>query len=105
VKAEKVKCFCGKEKEVMQRKNNSEVARLMEQVRAEHEAAQRGLSGIADGTAKHKFINAHMERIWELKGELGKQVSDAEALTMICHVLLGHEEADEVAEGNKQKKA
>jgi hypothetical protein len=76
----------------MQRGNNSEVARLMEQIRAEHEAAQRGLTGIAEGTAKHIFINAHMNRMWQLKDELGKEVSDADALTMICRVLLSIDE-------------
>jgi hypothetical protein len=89
----------------MQRENGSEVARLMEQIRAEHEAAQRGLNGIAEGTAKHKFINAHMERMWALKDELGKEVSDAEALTMVCRVLLGNEEEGNVAEDREQKKA
>src|SRR6059058_969860 len=83
--------------EVMQRENKSEIARLMEQIRAEHESAQRGLTGIADGTAKHRFINAHMERMWALKDELGKEVSDAEALTIICHVLLGDDEENKVA--------
>jgi len=89
---------------VMQRENKSEVARLMEQIRAEHESAQRGLTGIAEGTAKHIFINAHMERMWALKDELGKEVSDAEALILICRVLLGDDAEKEVAEDRGQKK-
>jgi hypothetical protein len=88
----------------MQRENKSEVARLMEQIRAEHEAAQRGLNGLAEGTAKHIFINAHMERMWALKDELGKKVSDAEALNIICHVLLRNDEENEVTEDSEQKK-
>jgi hypothetical protein len=88
----------------MQRENKSEVARLMEQIRAEHESAQRGLTGIAEGTAKHLFINAHMERMWALKDELGKEVSDAEALMLICRVLLGTDEENETGEESKQKK-
>jgi hypothetical protein len=72
----------------MQRENNSEVARLMRQIRAEHESAQRGLTGIAEGTARHVFINAHIERMGKLKDELGKELSDAEALAIICRMLL-----------------
>ncbi len=88
----------------MQRENKSEVARLMEQIRAEHESAQLGLTGIAEGTAKHVFINAHMERMWALKDELGKQMSDAEALIMICRVLLGDDEENKSGEDSDQKK-
>lgn len=88
----------------MQRENKSEVARLMEQIRAEHESAQLGLTGIAEGTAKHLFINAHMERMWTLKDELGKQLSDAEALIMICRVLLGDDKEHEAGEDSEQKK-
>ena len=88
----------------MQRENKSEVARLMEQIRVEHESAQMGLTGIAEGTAKHLFINAHMERMWALKDELGKEVSDAEALILICRVLSGDDEEKEVAEDRGQKK-
>ena len=88
----------------MRHENKSEVARLMEQIRAEHESAQRGLTGIAEGTAKHIFINAHMERMWALKDELGKEVSDAEALILICRVLLGDDAEKEVAEDRGQKK-
>lgn len=41
---------------------NSEVARLMSQIQAEREAAERGLYGLASGTAKHAFIEARAER-------------------------------------------
>jgi len=36
--------------------NKSEVARLMQQIELEYEAAQRGLYGFAYGAAKHEFI-------------------------------------------------
>lgn len=89
----------------MQHENKSEVARLMEQIRAEHEAAQRGLNDLAEGTAKHIFINAHMERMWALKDELGKEVSDVEAMTIICRVLLGGGEENNIAENCEQRGA
>lgn len=73
----------------MQATNNSEVARLMAQISAEHEAAQRGIAGIAEGTAQHRFINAHMERLMALKDELGHVVgSEDEAMAMVCRVVL-----------------
>lgn len=67
--------------------NNSEVARLMAQIAAEHEAAQRGLGGFAEGSARHQFINAHMERVWSLKTELGKQIGDTEAMAVIYKMM------------------
>ena len=38
----------------------SEVARLRQQLDLEHEAAQRGLTGLSSGTARHAFITARM---------------------------------------------
>lgn len=73
----------------MQVNHSSEVAQLMQRIRDEHEAAQRGLNGLADGTVKHKFIEAHMQRVWKLKDELGKQVGEKEALTAMCGIILG----------------
>ena len=40
----------------------SEVARLRRLIAAEYEAAQRGLTGLSQGTAKHAFIEARMNR-------------------------------------------
>ena len=42
---------------------NSEVARLLAQIDAEYEAAERGLTGLALGTARHDFITARLEQI------------------------------------------
>ena len=42
--------------------NKSEVARLLQQITAEHEAAQHAVHGLAAGTALHRFINARMEQ-------------------------------------------
>jgi len=68
--------------------NSSEVARLRAQIIAEHEAALRGMAGIAEGVARHSFINAHMNRIGILKNELECLVGDSEAMTMICQMML-----------------
>ncbi len=36
--------------------NQSKVASLLNQIRSEYEAAQRGLSGLSQGTGQHAFI-------------------------------------------------
>jgi hypothetical protein len=53
-------------------KNQSEIARLRAQIQAESESAYQGLHGLSQGSAKHEFITARMERIGELHEELKK---------------------------------
>lgn len=60
----------------------SEVARLLAQINSEYEAAQRGLSGLAQGISQHRFITIRMERIGELHAQLRSLVGD-EAMTLI----------------------
>lgn len=62
--------------------NRSEVARLLAQIRAEYEAAERALIGMAV-VAKHEFINRRMENMNSYRTELAKQVGDAEALRLL----------------------
>jgi hypothetical protein len=74
--------------------NNSEVARLVAQICTEYEAAQRGMHGIREGTARHQFINAKMERIGTLKHELAEHIGDAaEAMTIIVRALSEEEQS------------
>ncbi|HZS76498.1 MAG TPA: hypothetical protein VFA41_07775 [Ktedonobacteraceae bacterium] len=40
----------------------SEIAQLRQRIELEHQAAQRGLTGLALGTSKHEFITARMQR-------------------------------------------
>jgi hypothetical protein len=61
----------------------SEVARLLEAISAEYEAAQRGLSGLAQGISEHRFITRRMERIGELHAELHTLLGD-EAIVLIA---------------------
>jgi hypothetical protein len=68
--------------------HNSEVARLVAQICTEYEAAQRGMYSLREGSARHQFINAKMERIGTLKNELAEHIGDAaEAMTMIVEAL------------------
>lgn len=62
----------------------SEVARLLQQIELECEAAQRGLTGLATGTAQHAFIDAKMRHIEEYEKQLADYVGAAEALRLMC---------------------
>jgi hypothetical protein len=78
----------------MQSNHNSAVARLVAQITAEYEAAERALHGMAEGAARHQFINARMERMGTLKNELAEQVGDAaEAMTIITQALSEEDDA------------
>lgn len=64
----------------------SEVTRLRHLIATEYEAAQRGLSGLAQGTAKHAFITARMERIGVYGEQLATIVGEPEATRIICEL-------------------
>lgn len=66
--------------------NQSEVARLLEQISAEYEAAQRGLSGLAYGTPKHDFITARMENMGHLHNQLQEIVGES-AIALVAETL------------------
>lgn len=78
----------------MQEQNNrSEVARLMEQIRAAFEAANAGMYGFAAGTARHDFIERKMHTVdplgtqleqyighdaaWQIVGDIYAEVGNA----------------------------
>lgn len=72
----------------MNAENRSEVARLLKQITAEYEAAQRGLSGLASGTARHEIINARMDRMGQCFEELAEATGSKEAaIAMMADVL------------------
>jgi hypothetical protein len=64
----------------------SEVARLLSQISSEYEAAQRGMSGLAYGNARHDFITARMENMGQIHTQLQAIVGDA-AIAMIADQL------------------
>lgn len=66
--------------------HRSEVARLLSQISAEYEAAQRGLTGLAYGTSQHEFITTRMENMGQLHSELQSIVGDV-AIAMIVETL------------------
>ena len=63
----------------------SEVARLLDQIREEYEAAMRGLSGLSQGTSRHSFITTRMENMGKLQTQLDELIGDnAIALVVTC---------------------
>ena len=66
--------------------NKSEVARLMQQITEEYEAAQRGLSGIAI-TAPHDFITARLENMGKLQEELQQAVGEQDAMALLVEAI------------------
>lgn len=63
----------------------SEVARLLDQIREEYEAAMRGLSGLSQGQSRHSFITTRMENMGKLQTQLDELIGDnAIALVVTC---------------------
>ena len=71
----------------MTEENKSEVARIKRQIELEYEVAQRGLYGLAHGTAKHQFITAKMEQIGAHHETLKKLVGEQEAAKLLVETL------------------
>jgi hypothetical protein len=76
----------------------SEVARLLQRMREEYEAAQRGLSGLAAGTSQHLFITQKMENMGRWHEELQALVGKMPAMALIAEQLPRDTQRDE----NKQ---
>ena len=65
----------------------SEVARLLQQIELEYEAAQRALTGLASGVSRHKFITARMENMGAHHQELAQLVGEQEATHLVSEAL------------------
>lgn len=65
-----------------ERENQSEVARLMQEIELAYEAAQLALTGLAI-TSRHDFINARQEHIAMCHEDLKKLVGEDQAIKMI----------------------
>ena len=67
--------------------SHSEIARLRQRIAEEYEAATRGLSGFASGSAKHQFITKRMERIGSYHETLQHLVGEREATRIVAETL------------------
>lgn len=68
------------------KENKSEVAAIKAQIEAEYHAAQQGISGLAEGTARHQFITARLERIAALQEALEPLVGQTKAVEIIAEI-------------------
>jgi len=66
--------------------HGSEVARILAQISAEYEAAQRGMGEFAYGSSKHEFITARMEHMGRLHMQLQSIVGES-AIALIADTL------------------
>jgi ABC-type Fe2+-enterobactin transport system substrate-binding protein len=62
---------------------NSAVARLMQQIDLEYAAAERAVNGMAEGAARHDFINQRMENVGICHQRLRKIVGEDQAAVLI----------------------
>ena len=65
--------------------SKSEVAQLMHQIELEYQSAQRGLTGLAQGTASHAFITKRLENIGAYQEHLARLVGTEQAAQMVCN--------------------
>lgn len=66
----------------------SEVALLRQKILEEYEAMERGLTGLASGTAQHAFINVRMRRVDMYHEQLKHYVGETEATLTICELYI-----------------
>lgn len=68
--------------------HRSEVAHLLQQMKDEYEAGQRGLIGLAAGTAQHQFIMQRIEQMTHCQLQLIALVGNEQASSMLAEVRL-----------------
>lgn len=66
--------------------SKSEVARLRTQIELELEAINRGMNGLAVGSARHDFIHARMQSIGTYQNTLACEIGE-EAATQVIYQL------------------
>ncbi|MBA2678889.1 MAG: hypothetical protein H0U76_10920 [Ktedonobacteraceae bacterium] len=67
--------------------NKSEVARLLQQIQEEYEAAQRGLLGLAEGKARHEFISKRFENMSNTHERLKELVGPDGAIALVATII------------------
>jgi hypothetical protein len=64
----------------------SEVAQLLQRISLEYEAAERGLTDLSAGSAKHSFIIARLERIQVYHEQLASLVGETRAAQLVIEL-------------------
>src|SRR6266480_2416929 len=75
----------------------SEVARLLEQIEMEYEAAKRGLEGYAI-VSRHEFITARYDQAGIYQDQLARVIGNKQANDLVCNL------HSEVFEGSAYEK-
>ncbi len=70
-----------------QQQARGEVAQILARIQAEYESGVRGLSGLAEGMARHRFITARMESMGHLHAALQAIVGDERAGALLASTL------------------
>jgi len=65
----------------------SEVTQLRQRMRLEYEAAQRGVTGTAQGTTQHAFITKRLENMSNYHQVLKQLVGEQAAIELLVDVL------------------
>jgi len=65
----------------------SEIARVRQQIAAEYLSAQLGLSGLAEGTTRHRFITIKMERMGASFETLAQMMGKDQAIQIVAETL------------------
>jgi hypothetical protein len=65
----------------------SDIARMRQHIASEYLSAQLGLSGLAEGTSRHKFITTKMERMGESFDALAQTMGKEQAIQIIAQTL------------------
>lgn len=63
--------------------SQSEVQRLLAEIDTQYQAAWNGLSGLAQGVARHDFINARLENMENARQALEDIVGENEAARLV----------------------
>ena len=65
----------------------SEVARLRRQIEQEHAASTWALSGLAEGTARHDFIQRRLEHMSIAHDGLSALLGEEQAAAVVCEIV------------------
>lgn len=78
----------------MSKVNQSEIARLRQQIEVELTSMRHGLSGFASGTARHTFIHTRMERVGACQDRLAQYLGENAATEMVFQMYAHSMECD-----------
>lgn len=67
--------------------NQSEVAKILQQIDYEYQASKLGLEGLVSGAARHDFISQKTENIGRHHEQLAELVGPEQAIALIANTI------------------